>query len=110
MPRSKEYKVEVEYPDGVVLSGYIKFMAAGTTNDPFSSYDSCMVVWRKNDALNEELDKNEVNGMIDKAMSDLMSSNDFKKKVINIAADVAEEFVDNLFARKAFWKGAIRRN
>jgi hypothetical protein len=48
--------------------------------------------------------------MIDKAMSDLMSSNDFKKKVINIAADVAEEFVDNLFARKAFWKGAIRRN
>jgi hypothetical protein len=110
MPRSKEYKVEVEYPDGVVLSGYIKFMAAGTMNDPFSSYDSCMVVWRKNDSLNEELDKKEVNGMIDKAMSDLMSSNDFKKKVINIAADVAEEFVDNLFARKAFWKGAIRRN
>jgi hypothetical protein len=69
-----------------------------------------MVVWRKNDSLNEELDKKEVNGMIDKAMSDLMSSNDFKKKVINIAADVAEEFVDNLFARKAFWKGAIRRN
>ena len=110
MPRSKEYKVEVEYPDGVILSGYIKFMAAGTMNDPFSSYDSCMVVWKKNDSLNEELDKKEVNGMIDKAMSDLMSSNDFKKKVINIAADVAEEFVDNLFARKAFWKGAIRRN
>lgn len=110
MPRSKEYKVEVDYPDGVVLSGYIKFMAAGTMDDPFSSYDSCMVVWRKNDSLNEELGKKEVNGMIDKAISDMMSSNDFKKKVINIAADVAEEFVDNLFARKAFWKGAIRRN
>ena len=110
MPRSKKYEVEVNYPDGVSLSGYIKFMAAGTMDNPFSSYDSCMVVWRKNTALNEELDKKEVDRMIDKAMSDFISSSDFKKKVINIAADVAEEFVDNLFARKAFWKGAIRRN
>ena len=110
MPRSKVYKCEVEYPDGVVLSGYIKMMAAGTTEDPFSRYDTCMVVWRKNEQLNEELDKKDVDRMIDKAISELISSNDFKKKVVNIAADVAEEFVDNLFARKAFWKGAIRRN
>lgn len=110
MPRSKEYEIEVEYPDGVLLGGYIKMMAAGTTEDPFASYDTCMVLWKKKNDLNEELDKKDVDRMIDKAMSDLISSNDFKKKVINIAADVAEDFVDNLFARKAFWKGAIRRN
>lgn len=119
MPRSKKYEVEVEYHDGVILSGYIKFMAAGTIADPFSSYDSCMVVWKAKEQgeesdtyflIKEGLEKKEVDKMIEKAMDDLMSSNDFKKKVINIAADVAEEFVDNLFARKAFWKGAIRRN
>lgn len=119
MPRSKKYEVEVSYPDGVSLSGYIKFMAAGTMDDPFSSYDSCMVVWKTKEQgeesntyylMKEDLDKRDVDRMIDKAIGDFMSSNDFKKKVINIAADVAEEFVDNLFARKAFWKGAIRRN
>ena len=109
MPRSKKYNIEVEYPDGIILSGYIKMMAAGTMDDPFASYDSCMVVWRKTNPLNEELNKNDVDKMIDKAMSEFIASNDFKKKVINIAADVAEEFVDNLFARKSFWKGAIRR-
>lgn len=110
MPRSKEYEIEVEYPDGVSLSGYIKMMAAGTTEDPFSSYDTCMVVWKKKGGLNEELDKKDVDRMIDKAMSEFINSTDFKKKVNNIAADVAEEFVNNLFARKNFWMGAIRRS
>ena len=117
-PRSKQYEMEVEYPDGVILSGYIKMMAAGTMEDPFSRYDTCMVVWKKinmdesiaRKVLKEDLTKREVEQMVDKAISDLLSSNDLKRKVTNIAADVAEEFVDNLFARKAFWKGAIRRN
>lgn len=118
MPRSKQYEMEIEYPDGVLLSGYIKMMAAGTTDDPFSRYDTCMIVWKKTNvdesvirkAINEELDKKDVKAMIDKAVSDALSSNEFKKKVNNIAADVAENFIDGLFARKSFWKDAIRRN
>lgn len=112
MPHSKQYEIEIEYPDGVVLSGYIKMMAAGTTDDLFSRYDTCMIVWKstnREEMLNEELTKTEVDKIVDKSISDFLSSNDFKRKVRGIAADVAEEFVDNLFMRKAFWKGAIRR-
>ena len=117
-PRSKRYEMEIEYPDGVLLSGYIKMMAAGTTEDPFSRYDTCMIVWKKGNvdesairkAINEELSKKDVKSMIDKAVEDALASSEFKRKVTNIAADVAENFIDGMFARKAFWKDAIRRN
>lgn len=110
-PWSKQYEIEVSYPDGIRLGGYIKMMAAGTVEDPFSRYDTSMVVWKKADSepLNEDMTKREVENVVDKAISDYIGSRDFKNQVTNIAADVAEEFVDNLFARKAFWKGAIRR-
>lgn len=45
MPRSKEYKVEIIFPDGGVIDGYAKMMAAGTVEDPFESYDTCLVLW-----------------------------------------------------------------
>lgn len=63
-----------------------------------------------NTVLNEEIEKKDVKSMIDKAVSDFLSSNDLQKKITNITADVVEEFIDNLFTRKAFWKGIIRRN
>lgn len=47
MPRSKQYKLEITYPDGMVIEGYIKCMAAGSTEDPFDRYDTCMVLWGK---------------------------------------------------------------
>lgn len=45
MPRSKQYEIEIMYDDGMVIRGYIKFMAAGTVEDPFSTYDSTMILW-----------------------------------------------------------------
>ena len=60
--------------------------------------------------LNEEIDKKDVKAMIDKAVAEFLSSNDLNKKINNITADVVEDFIDNLFTRKAFWKGIIRRN
>lgn len=53
MPRSKQYAIEIEFPDGMKVSGYIKCMAAGTVEDPFSSYDTCMVLWPKNNRMLE---------------------------------------------------------
>ena len=48
MPRSKQYRVIVEYDDGMKVDGYIKCMAAGTMEDPFARYDTCIVLWPKN--------------------------------------------------------------
>lgn len=47
MPRSKVYNMTITYDDGMVIGGYIKMMAAGTVEDPFSSYDTCIVMWPK---------------------------------------------------------------
>jgi hypothetical protein len=52
MPRSKQYAVKIMYDDGMNVDGYIKCMAAGTVSDPFSKYDTCIVLWPKN---NKEL-------------------------------------------------------
>lgn len=47
MPRSKVYNIEIRYDDGMVISGYIKMMAAGSVEDPFDAYDTCIVMWPK---------------------------------------------------------------
>lgn len=53
MPRSKQYAVKIMYDDGMSIGGYIKFMAAGTVEDPFASYDTCMVLWPKSNKVLE---------------------------------------------------------
>lgn len=53
MPRSKQYAVKIMYDDGMNIGGYIKFMAAGTVEDPFASYDTCMVLWPKSNKVLE---------------------------------------------------------
>ena len=53
MPRSKQYAVKIMYDDGMNIGGYIKFMAAGRVDDPFSSYDTCMILWPKNNRMLE---------------------------------------------------------
>ena len=53
MPRSKQYAVKIMYDDGMNIGGYIKFMAAGRVDDPFSAYDTCMILWPKNNRMIE---------------------------------------------------------
>jgi hypothetical protein len=53
MPRSMQYKVNITCVDGMAIGGYIKCMAAGTVSDPFSSYDTCMVLWPKSNKVLE---------------------------------------------------------
>lgn len=47
MPRSKQYAVRVTFEDGMAVDGYISCMAAGTVEDPFSSYDTAIILWPK---------------------------------------------------------------
>lgn len=53
MPRSKQYAVKIMYDDGMNIGGYIKFMAAGRVDDPFSAYDTCMILWPKSNKVLE---------------------------------------------------------
>lgn len=47
MPRSKVYDITITYDDGMVIAGYIKMMAAGSMEDPFDAYDTCIILWPK---------------------------------------------------------------
>ena len=53
MPRSKQYAIKIMFNDGMNIEGYIKCMAAGTVEDPFASYDTCMVLWPKSNKVLE---------------------------------------------------------
>lgn len=53
MPRSKQYAIKIMFDDGMNIEGYIKCMAAGTVEDPFASYDTCMVLWPKQNKVLE---------------------------------------------------------
>ena len=68
MPRSKQYAVKIMYDDGMNIGGYIKFMAAGRVDDPFSAYDTCMILWPKNNRVleNREMRNESINEYGDK--------------------------------------------
>lgn len=53
MPLSKQYAIKIMFEDGMNIDGYIKCMAAGTVSDPFSKYDTCIVLWPKNNRVLE---------------------------------------------------------
>lgn len=53
MPRSKQYAIKIMFEDGMAIDGYIKCMAAGTVSDPFSRYDTCIVLWPKSNRMIE---------------------------------------------------------
>ena len=46
------------FEDGMNIDGYIKCMAAGTVEDPFSRYDTCIVLWPKSNRMIEDKEKN----------------------------------------------------
>jgi hypothetical protein len=58
MPRSKQYAIKIMFEDGMAIDGYIKCMAAGTVSDPFSRYDTCIVLWPKSNRMIEDKEKN----------------------------------------------------
>ena len=89
MPRSKQYAIKIEFEDGMCIGGYIKCMAAGTVNQPFSRYDTCIVLWPKNNRVLEGR----------KMRNESINENDFMSRWF----DKNEEgHLDK--ARKGLWK------
>ena len=76
MPRSKQYAIKIIFEDGMVIDGYVKCMAAGTVSNPFSSYDTCMVLWPKSNKVLEsremELTEGEVKQIVKEATINLI--------------------------------------
>ena len=54
MPRSKKYDVRITFDDGSDIRGYMKFMASGSVDDPFSAYDTMIELHRYNESWDEE--------------------------------------------------------
>lgn len=59
--------------------------------------------------ITEELSRSDVNSMIASKLDSNLSSNDFKKKVKEIAASVVEELFKTLWQKKTFWATDIKK-
>lgn len=57
----------------------------------------------------EELSKNDVRGIINDKFASLMKDSDFKKEVRAIAVDVIDDFFNEMYTRKGFWKSGLKR-
>lgn len=79
MPRSKQYSITITFDDGMRIDGYVKCMACGTMSDPFSAYDTCMVLWPKSASKLSEirLSESELKLVLENAVKEVLS-NGFK--------------------------------
>lgn len=102
MPRSKQYAIKISFDDGMNIEGYIKCMAAGTVSDPFSRYDTCIVLWPKN---NRVLEIKDMKGQIK------LTEEELKQIIKEAATKIIQEYgntlkgaynVGKLAARKGF--------
>ena len=90
MPRSKQYAIKIMFDDGMNIDGYIKCMACGTLEDPFSRYDTCMVLWPKSNSVLEskeiKLTESELKKLVKEATYKILRNiNESKKSTIKIA-------------------------
>lgn len=95
MPRSKQYSIKIMFEDGMAIDGYIKCMAAGTVSDPFASYDTCMVLWPKQNNVLES--KN-----INKQMS--LTEAELKQVVKEATISLIQEYTQKQSNTKGFIK------
>lgn len=105
MPRSKQYAITISFEDGMEVSGYIKCMAAGTVDDPFCRYDTCMVLWPKSNKVLESKMIREYynsNGNLDDPISH------YSNNVPDLGGDKTREnnYSWNKFNNKAIAPGA----
>lgn len=61
---SKTYNIVLTAEDGMQIEGYIKMCAAGSNEDPFDTYDTCMILWNKPKRRYDESKINEVTNCV----------------------------------------------
>ena len=59
--------------------------------------------------MNEELTKAEVNSLINNKVDSILQSNEFKRKVKAITADVLEDLYRTMYQKKAFWQSSVKQ-
>lgn len=93
MPRSKQYAIKILFGDGMSIDGYIKCMAAGTVQDPFSRYDTCIVLWPKNNRVLEfknangefKLTEEQLKGLVKEAATKVLSETPLNYDIDNFS-------------------------
>lgn len=58
--------------------------------------------------VEEELTKAEVNSLINNKVDSILQSNDFKRKVKAITADVLEDLYRTMYQKKTFWQSSVK--
>ena len=59
--------------------------------------------------VKEELTKAEVNSLINNKVDSILQSNEFKRKVTAITADVLEDLYRTMYQKKAFWQSSVKQ-
>lgn len=59
--------------------------------------------------VKEELTKAEVNSLINNKVDSILQSNEFKRKVKAITADVLEDLYRTMHQKKAFWQSSVKQ-
>ena len=59
--------------------------------------------------VKEELTKAEVNSLINNKVESILQSNEFKRKVKAIPADVLEDLYRTMYQKKAFWQSSVKQ-
>ena len=97
MPRSKQYVINIMFEDGMKVSGYIKCMAAGSVEDPFSAYDTCIVLWPKNNRIIENKEE-DMKGQVRLTEEELKKL--VKESVVKILTETPLNYdIDNFSGR-----------
>ena len=95
MPRSKQYSIKIMFEDGMAIDGYIKCMAAGTVSDPFASYDTCMVLWPKQNNVLESKNINKQMSLTEEELKQVV-----KEAAMKILSETQLNYdVDNFSGR-----------
>jgi len=61
------------------------------------------------DLVYEELTKTEVNSLINNKVDSILQSNEFKRKVKAITADVLEDLYRTMYQKKSFWQSSVKQ-
>ena len=56
----------------------------------------------------EELSRSDVQSMVDKKITSMYDSSDFKKSVREIAVEVVDDFFKTMYNKRSFWKTSIK--
>ena len=104
MPRSKQYSIKIMFEDGMAIDGYIKCMAAGTVSDPFASYDTCMVLWPKqnnvleNKSMEYNLTEAELKQIVKEAATKILTETPLNYDIDNFSGrwnkNIPDDYID----------------